>query len=263
MKIVFSDLDGTLLHLQTYSAEAALPAVSLLKERKIPVVFATSKTRAEVEFWRRQLGNEEPFIVENGGAIYIPAGYFGGKVAGARQRNGYEVIELGVPYGGLVEALRSAAEESGCRVLGFHDLSEGELTARTLLPAKQARLAKKREYDEPFEILHGSTHILLAAVEKRGLKWTRGDRFYHITGNHDKAAAVGRLTELYRSAFGDILTMGIGDGHNDAAFLKAVDLPVVVQSRFAVVLKRAVPRSEVTHAPGPYGWREAVLRLVG
>lgn len=262
MKIVFTDLDGTLLHLQTYSSDAAQPALDTLKELGIPLIFCTSKTRAEVELWRERLGNTHPFVVENGGAVFVPKGYFGKRVRGAVSRDDYEVIELGTPYSELVEDLRSASAESGCQVLGFHEMTVAEVSIRTLLPVHQAELAKCREYDEPFVILGQGTHNLLLAIEKRGRRWTRGDRFYHITGGNDKAKAVRRLTELYRRTHGAIRTLGLGDGHNDITFLGAVDTPIVIRSPFAAVLKKAVPNSRVTRAPGPHGWNEAILDVL-
>ena len=76
MDVIFTDLDGTLLDRETYTWEAARPALDRVKRQGIPWVLVTSKTRGEVEFWRRCLGNEHPFIVENGGAVFVPAGYF-------------------------------------------------------------------------------------------------------------------------------------------------------------------------------------------
>ncbi len=262
MKVIFSDLDGTLLHPQSYSFEAAEPALSRLRRQNTPLVLCTSKTRAEVEMWQERLGISHPFIVENGGAVYIPAGYFPFAIEQASRRDGYDVIEFGTPYLELLLALREAAAETGCEVLGFHQMSLADISLRTSLPVHQAVLAKRREYDEPFEILGSGTHALLAAIERRGKRWTRGDRFYHITGGNDKAAAVEYLTKLYRRAFGSVHTVGVGDGHNDARFLLAVDTPVIIRSRFAVALKLAVPHALVTDAPGPHGWSEALLPLL-
>lgn len=262
MKVIFTDLDGTLLHPQTYSYAPAEPALTAIREAGIPLVLCTSKTRAEVEVWRERLDNRHPFIVENGGAIFVPKGYFPFAVPGAVERGGYQIVELGTPYPDLVLALKEAAAESGTQVLGFHEMSLADLCLRTALPVKQAELAKQREYDEPFEVLGPGAYSLLSAIERRGKRWTRGDRFYHITGDNDKAAAVKALTGLYRRAFGEIQTIGVGDGHNDAEFLLAVDVPVIIRSRFSVALKRSVPHAEVTTAPGPHGWNEAVLPLV-
>ncbi len=258
-KIVVSDLDGTLLDNLTYSYEAALPALEVLKRKRVPLVLSTSKTRAEVELWRSRLDNHDPFIVENGGAVYVPRGYFPFAVPDAVERGEYEVMELGVPYRGLVAALEAASREAGCRVLGFGALSVAELSLRTHLPVHQAVLAQQREYDEPFEIVGPGTYRLLEAIERRGLRWTRGDRFYHITGPNDKADALKRLLALYRRVYGDVVVVALGDGWNDVTLLNAADLPVLVRSNYAAVLKRAVPRGVLTRFPGPHGWNEAVL----
>jgi mannosyl-3-phosphoglycerate phosphatase len=262
MKVFFTDLDGTLLDTRTYSFEAARPALDLLRSKGIPLVICTSKTRAEVELWRTRLGIEHPFIVENGGAVYIPKGYFPFKIPNAIQRNNCFVLEFGTPYQKLVATLKQLSHESGCQTLGFSDMTVAELALRSLLPIQQAELAKRREYDEPFEILSSGSYRLLEAIERRGLKWTRGDRFYHIMGSNDKASAVARLVELYRKAHGEILTIGVGDGWNDVRFLSSVDVPVLVRSRFDTAIKRAEPRCRVTDAPGPHGWNNAVLDLL-
>ncbi len=263
MKILFTDLDGTLLHSHTYSSDPARPALDVLRNQGIPLVFCTSKTRPEVELWRIRLGNSDPFIVENGGAIYVPSGSLPAPVPGAVRRDGYEVLEFGTRYQDLVDALRAAAAESGCGVLGFHDMSLADVATRSLLPVSQAELAKRREYDEPFEVLGPwGTHRLLEAIDRRGMHWTRGDRFYHITGGNSKAEAVRRLIALYRNAFGDVTTIGVGNAYNDTEFLRSVDVPIIVQSRFASALKKEIPHAIVTRDPGPHGWNCAVMEAV-
>ena len=96
--VLFTDLDGTLLDHDTYSFEPAREALRALESEDIPVVFTTSKTRAEIEKWRRLTGNADPFISENGGAIFVPEGYFAGGFHYDRKDGGYLVIELGAPH---------------------------------------------------------------------------------------------------------------------------------------------------------------------
>ena len=178
------------------------------------------------------------------------------------QQDGYEVIEFGARYDDLTSALDEASKETGCEVLGFHQMTVAEISVRTLLPVRQAELAKQRRYDEPFEILGTGTHNLLRAIEARGFRWTRGDRYYHITGNHEKALAARCLIALYSRAHGPLTTVGVGDGYNDAQFLNSVDIPVIIRSRAAMGLKASVPTAMVTNAPGPYGWNEGILNVL-
>jgi len=261
MLIVFTDLDGTLLDSRDCAWIAARPALEVLDEMGTPVVFCTSKTRAETEYWRKQIGNRHPFIVENGGAMYVPSDYFALSFQAPVYRDGYAVIEFGDPYSLLVEVLREASVEADCRVTGFHDLTKEEISLRYGMTLEQAGLAKCREYDEPFEILDPHAERLLNAIERRGKRWMRGGRFHHIVGANDKAHSVRLLSHFYERAFGKVTAVGLGDGMNDVAFLSAVDIPIVIKSAASSRLHGMVRNSRVTDLPGPAGWNRAILEI--
>ena len=263
--VVFSDLDGTLLDHDTYSFDAARPALERLGQAGVPLVLCTSKTRAEVEPLRAALDNDSPFIVENGGAIMIPDGYFSVEIddAASERSEGMVIVPLGDPYEALVAALARASRDSGVRVRGFADMTDAEVAGATGLSLDQARLARRRDFDEPFEIIDADrADALLAAIEREGKRWTTGGRFHHITGAANKAAAVRWLAELYRREAGAVTTVGVGDAPNDAELLGVVDIPIVMASGRADEIVRLVPRATVTRVPGPAGWNEAMLVLL-
>jgi mannosyl-3-phosphoglycerate phosphatase len=262
-KVVFTDLDGTLLDRDDYSWEPAQPALDRLRQDGIPWVFVTSKTRAEVEVWRERLRNDHPFIVENGGAAFIPRGYFPFSIPGAMPRGRYDIIEWGTAYRRLAAALDHAAHAAECPVEAFHKMTLEEVAARCDLPLSQAVLAQQREYDEPFLILDaGRTKELLRAIEAQGLRWTRGGRFYHVCGNNDKSEAVQALRNLFLCAAGQVMTIGLGDGWNDVPFLEVVDFPVILPSPWAAEIKSRLPHARVPASSGPAGWNEAVQDLL-
>ncbi len=93
--LVFSDIDGTLIDFATYSYAESTPAVTALLARHIPLILCSSKTRAEQESLRRDLFIPDPFIVENGSAIFIPPGVFSFDFS-HRAVDGWQVVELGV-----------------------------------------------------------------------------------------------------------------------------------------------------------------------
>jgi mannosyl-3-phosphoglycerate phosphatase family protein len=261
MTVIFTDLDGTLLDHHTYSWQAARPALDRLQQLRIPWVPVTSKTRAEVEFWRLRLGNTHPFIVENGGAAYVPAGYL--PFALPKQYHAYEIMEWGTPYTTLVAALKRASHSSGCRVRSFHEMTVSEVAGLCDLPLEQAILAKQRDYDEPFVVLDPDrAGELASAIEGQGFHVTRGGRFWHILGANDKAVAVQGLIALFERLYGPVRTIGLGDGWNDASFLNAVSTPVLMRSPHLAELQRLVPHGIVTERLGPAGWNESVLALL-
>jgi len=264
MQVVFTDLDGTLLDRKDYRCDDAVPALELLRRRDVPLVFATSKTRAEVEYWRTRLKNPDPFIVENGGAVFVPRGYFPFPVPGARLSDGYEVVEFGDSYPHLVQTLRQASLAVGVPVRGFHQMTAEEVGRECNMSLEQATLALLRGYDEPFMILDKpGAPRLLAAIEASGRRWHEGGRFHHITGDNDKAQAVDLLTALYERAFGSAETIGLGDAAADLPFLRRVGRAFLIASEHVAALKRALPQAVVSARPGPAGWRDSIFGALG
>ena len=263
--VLFTDLDGTLLDHDTYSFEPAREALAALESENVPVVFTTSKTRAEIEKWRRLAGNTAPFISENGGAIFVPEGYFGGDFVYDRKENGYLVIELGAPHRELARALGDIRRETGIEIRGVSEMDIEEITKLTGLGEEDAALVRKREYGEPFVVGGGieAEKTVIGEIEKRGLRHTQGGRFHHILGRNDKGKAVSILKGLYVKEWGLVETAGIGDSLNDLPMLKAVDIPILVRKPGGGYDERIdIAGMAIADAPGPRGWNSAILKLI-
>ncbi len=262
MWVVVTDLDGTLLNHEDYSWEGARKALEALEMRGVPVVFCTSKTRAEVELLRRETGNHHPFIPENGGAVYLPAAPFRGLANTLQLVDGYLRIELGTPYEELVTALRSAAEEAGCRVRGFADATDAEVADWCGFRVEEAQLARQREFDEPFLVESGDGVALERAIRERGFHTTQGGRFWHILGNNDKGAALRALRRAYFSCGTAVTVAALGDSANDLPLLAGAEWPVLMPSRRLQELRHALPHALVAPAPGSAGWGAAMLQAI-
>lgn len=263
MQIVFTDLDGSLLDRNTYSFEAARPALERLAQLGIPLVFVSSKTRAELSFWRSATGNIHPFVVENGGAIVIPESYFSGSIPAQWPSQAAELVELGTSYTHLVSELQRASRVTGCPTRGFNDMTVEEVAGQFALSLDQAAMAKQREFDEPFFVLDESRRqALLEEIERVGLKCSAGGRLLHLSGRSDKGTAVRELIRRYAAAWGPVSTFGLGDGMNDLPLLASVSTPVILRSPAAEELSRRLPHAIVTEAAGPEGWNQAILKLV-
>ena len=266
--IIFTDLDGTLLDPQTYSFSSAVPALELLREECIPLVFCSSKTRAEIEYWRGRLGNLHPFISENGGGIFVPLSYFAeDDISALRPKaemiEGYFLITLGTPYA-LLRAALGELQRKGFDVKGFGDMSEPEVAEITGLSREQAELAKGREFDEPF-IFKGDQrklNALLASIRGRGLRCDQG-RFYHLMGENDKGRAVEMLKGLYRRKLGDIITIALGDSPVDFPMLEKADYPILVRNyKGEHDGGISLPNLIKAEGIGPDGWNRALLSLI-
>ncbi len=262
--VIFTDLDGTLLDHDTYSFQAASGALELLKSKNIPLVICTSKTKKEIELYRKLLDNKHPFISENGGGIFVPTGYFSKEFKYDKEIDGYKVIELGTTRETLCAALKSITKETSIQIRGFSDMRVKEIAELTGLDEDMSKLAMDRDYSEPFLInkegKDGAT--IEEKINLKGYKHTRGGRFHHILGGNDKGKAVRILTDLYKLEFGSIKTVGIGDSLNDLSMLEAVDIPVIVRKPEGGY-DQDIKLSNLTYAKGagPTGWNSSILKL--
>ncbi|TAJ09908.1 MAG: HAD-IIB family hydrolase [Nitrospirae bacterium] len=267
--VVFTDLDGSLLDAATYSFEAAREALAALRDRNVPLVLASSKTKAEMDVIRSRLGHTHPFVVENGGGVFIPAGLFHVPIPNATPRRGCQVVELGTAYAGLRRRLKEIAQVLGFEVRGFGDMSVAEVAERAGLDLSEAAAAKQREYDEPFVFDGPAERIeeFRRQAETRGLRCVKGGRFHHLMGRNDKGSACRLLIDCYRRQFkddqGSLITVAIGDSLNDLPMLAVVDRPVLVQKPDGSY-EPDIRLPNLTLAPGigPVGWNAAVLQLI-
>ena len=265
--LVVSDLDGTLLDYATYSFGAAREALDAISVRNIPLVLATSKTLAEVQPLAVAIGGDPILIVENGGAVLIPAVRAADLAHGVTRRQGDPLfIEMGVPREVLVRELAEIAAETGIELRGLNQLSTAVISQLTGLSHEASLLACDRAYDEPF-LLEREDQIafIAAAARRRGLLATRGGRFCHLSGPTDKGFALAWILRLFGDNGQYFYTIGLGDAPNDLPFLQLVDRPIIIPSRedrLDPQLAAALPHGERASDAGPVGWNDAVLAVL-
>ena len=146
------------------------PALERLRRNSIPLVLCSSKTAAELRAIRKSLDNRHPFIVENGGGIYLP-------VSGSRGRQSFEKLALGKTRSGTLQVLKSLRDRQQYDFTGFADMTRAELMGYTGLDAEQAKLAMRREYTEPIPVAGQRTGMALflrrTAAARPGLRQRR------------------------------------------------------------------------------------------
>jgi mannosyl-3-phosphoglycerate phosphatase family protein len=263
--VIITDVDGTLLDQESYSYERSLPAISRLLSLNVPLVLCSSKTRAELQRLWQELHLKDPFIVENGGAIYVPPHYFPFALRGFNSTGSFPQMELGTRVSKLRAVLVDTASQRGVKVRFFGSMSAEEIAALTGLTADQAALAREREYGEPFLVEGKNQDRFVRALIGKGFSVTRGDRFFYLTGNHDKGTAVKILLDLYRRMEGKLTSVGLGNSANDFPLLCHVDRPVLVRrsdGAWDADITEKLPFIERTEAAGPLGWSEAIDRIL-
>jgi mannosyl-3-phosphoglycerate phosphatase family protein len=233
--LVVTDLDGSLLDHNDYRCDAAKPLLQLLEEMRIPVVFASSKTRAEILELRSELGNEHPLIVENGAAVLIPEHYFSRIPDDTHLRDGYWVREFSPPRSHWQQPLDELRHCLPDAFLDFASAGASGIAEMTGLPPEKAVLANQREYSEPVQWRGNETDLqtFLATLKAAGATVLKGGRFYSVAGDCDKGQALAWLRQQYLLAAdaGSVYDLAIGDGDNDVPMLEIAHRALLIPAR--------------------------------
>jgi mannosyl-3-phosphoglycerate phosphatase len=266
--LVFTDLDGSLLDHDSYAWSAAAPALAELRRRRIPLIFCTSKTAAEVRALRKDMNNPHPFIAENGAAIVIPARYFPSVPALSGNSTPLTLV-LGRTYPQLVCDLNALAREAQVEIRAFHQMSGREIARATGLSHPQANRARQRLASEPFLFLRSRPAAIqrfCRRAQQKGYSVQRGGRFWHFSDGSDKGLALSLLVGFYGVAWRALIhTIALGDSANDSPMLRLVDRPILIprpDGTYAQEVLARMPGITRAPSPGPAGWSTAVLRAL-
>jgi mannosyl-3-phosphoglycerate phosphatase len=265
--IIYSDLDGTFLDHQTYSCDDSVGAFRLLTDHGVPIIFCSSKTRAEIEILLEKLPGKNPFIIENGAAICIPHHFFQFAISEAKIHDRYHIIELGTPYNQVIQHFHRLQEQFPKALMGFSDMTIAEVSFDAGLSIDQAKYAKQREYSEVFKFIDHNSEIkgrVIKLIEAYGFMCMQGGRYYHLHGRHDKGHAVKILNRLFEKAHGRIMTVAIGDSLNDLPMLAVVDKPALVKKidgSHDQEIRHRLPHVYFSDGIGPKGWSLTVKEI--
>lgn len=266
--LVFTDLDGTLLHPINYEWRGAASTLGELRRKRIPLILCTSKTRAEIKTLRRKMGHVDPYIAENGGILVVPWTFFGKPdTEGARSRE--LVWRLGWTQAEASQVLSRLARRAKVKVRGFRQMSVAEIARATGLTLAEARKAQMREASEPFQIVSASTAQMRAfwrAARERRIKLAEGGRFWHLTMGTDKGQAMTLLIQLKEIVEGvQLRTIAAGNSSIDLPMLTQASLPILIprpNGKFDPKVIRALPGAIRASGSGPAAWAEAVRSAV-
>lgn len=270
-RLLFTDLDGSLLDHHSYDWSPAAPWLSHLKAHGVPVIPVTSKTRSELLALRQALGVENaPFVAENGAVVGLPADWCHARLDRHVGRDGLAIQTLGVDIGFIRQRLNvwrgRLAQTPGMAFTTMSEMTLEALCAFTGLPEPDARLARLREGSEPliWEGNDSGLEALRQGLAGDGLQLLRGGRFWHVTGHAHKGSAVQWLIERFAALRGITpQTLALGDGPNDVAMLEAVEQAVVIRGFHGFEVAPQQASLYRTEATGPSGWAEGVTHWWG
>lgn len=259
--MIVTDLDGSLLDHHNYSWDPAQSWLDRLNEQGIPVVICSSKTAAEILPLQRLLGiTRSPYIAENGAVVHWEG--FNGTVDQVANKGYTEICHI----------LQNLRDRRGFKFIGFADVTEKEVAEWTGLTPHNAALAKMREGSESviWRDTAAQFDAFKAALAAEQLMLVQGGRFWSVmnTGTGKGAALDLLLRHFTHPAGHKWVTIGLGDGPNDATMLDKVEYAVIIKgySKTPVMLQREGRDDEQsvfysTHF-GPEGWSEGLSHFI-
>jgi len=171
-----------------------------LDQQEIPCVWLSSHSRMQLDEPRRRAGHVEPFIAEDGCAVYLPEDYFHVKPSKTTRLGRFTSIPIAKPQPAAANALEALSEETGVPVVPLRSLSPRELAQNIGLPNHEAELARQRDYDELFFFAGSSEKDInrfRSLATQRKLSLREHGVFCSLAANRDIRQCIRELGNLY------------------------------------------------------------------
>src|SRR5262249_4398371 len=171
-----------------------------LDQLEVPCVWLSSHSRLQLDEPRRRAGHTEPFIAEDGCAVYLPEDYFHLKPAKTARLGRFTSIPVAKPQPAAADALESLSEEAELSVVPLRSLRPRELAQNIGLPNHEAELARQRDFDELFFFAGSSEkdveRFKVLATQKKVSVREHGV-LYSLAVNRDIRQCIRELGTLY------------------------------------------------------------------
>jgi len=251
---VVSDVDGTLMD-HSYDLTPAKETIKTLQKLSIPVILCTSKTASEVKVIRKELNLTDPYIVENGAAVYGES---------LEKVNG-EII-LGKRYEYLEEILNFISKEIDYKLIPLNSLTDKEATKLTGLKGNSLNLMRDRHWSMPF--LNPPTFLeekITICCKKFKVDIFKGNRMSHLLSiNSNKGKAINALKQY--SNIQNIKIIGLGDSPNDLPLLLNSDIRIVIPGidgpNSALIEQLNKYEFILASEPNGNGWKNEINKLI-
>ena len=251
--LIFSDLDGTLLNRDTFSFDEIKNYILYLISNDISLIPNSSKTKEEINEFNKKLGEDLPYIVENGAAIFD---------LHLINSNFPEEIVLSREIEEILTIFSEKIPENLVSKLKFlHNLDLSDQMKILGLSKEKIRNALKRKYSIPL-LFNGNIsekREIKNLVKSAGLTLQEGGRVINLCDNVSKSTAMKKVVKLFNKISNDKLTtIAVGDNFNDLEMLKNSDIPCLVFNDKFTLETININNCLVSKKSAPEGWEEIV-----
>ena len=261
-KIIFTDLDETLLKKNQYCYRTLNNFIIKLLRYEYLIIPVTSKTYTEVINLLKLIKFQIPFSVENGGAYYIPIKnnkyYLYKKVLNPHALNAKTIKKI---------LTKNIFKKYLSNVEFIENLSFANQKIITKLNYNQLENFNAREYTVPV-LWHGIKDLKKKFEEslfKHHLKITFGGKLYNISGLHSKVDSINYFTDYYKRKFKTkkLITISLGDSQNDIEILNNSNYSGIIKSNtYRITNIRKKNNIFRSFTQPPHGWVEILKKII-
>ena len=250
--LIFTDLDATLLHRDTFKFDEIKDYLKQLISKGIFIIPNTSKTEKEILEFNNELGSSLPYICENGAAIkgldLLNSNLPKELILSREKDNLIKIFEMSVPIN----------LQTKCKWLSEMDIKNQSLIFG--LKDEKLNMALDRKYSIPFifEGTKNEKNELSKIIKNNGLALQEGGRVIHLTDRVNKAKALNVFVRFFKKNNKNVKTIAVGDNYNDLDMLKTSDFPCLVFNDKFTLDKIPINNLISTNKPSPEGWADVV-----
>jgi mannosyl-3-phosphoglycerate phosphatase len=175
-----------------------------LDEREIPCIWLSSRSRLQLDDPRRRVSHTEPFIAEDGCAVYLPEDYFHLKSTKTVRLGRFTTIPIAQQLPAAADALEALSEESGVPVVPLRSLSPRELSQNIGLPNHEAEVVRQRDFDEVFFFAGASDEDIArfrSLAETKNMSLREHGVLWSLALGADFRRCIRELGELFDRSF--------------------------------------------------------------
>ena len=250
--VIFTDLDGSLLHRDTFQFDTIKDYIKSLVSKGVIIIPNSSKTEKEIEKFNEELGINLPYISENGSSIHglnLITSNFPDKLVLSRDKEELlKIYENKVP-----EKLKEK-----CFQISKMSKKEKE----NILGQKDEKLkdALNRKYTLPF-LFKGDKnekYRLIKILNSNSLTLQEGGRVYNLCDNINKVKSMNRVIKILKKTEDKIKTIAVGDNFNDLEMLRNCDIPCLVFNDQFKLDQININNLIFSNKPSPEGWADVI-----
>ena len=255
--LIFTDLDGSLLNHNNFEFKEIKDFILNCISNGTKIIPNTSKTEEEIQVFLEQLGQNLPFVVENGAAIHNldlvhpKIKFKNNSIIFSRLLS--EILE---------QFKKNIPIDFQKRCFFLKDMSFIEQMKILGLNRKYLPFALNRYYSMPL-VFDGSKEIInefTSLLKKIGMKLHEGGRIYNISDDCSKGKAMTTLIEILENDLDyKTHTIVIGDSPNDISMLNVCDQPCIIplpnKNNLYHLKDNKIIRATQS---APLGWEEVV-----